>query len=65
MRSLFFPAAVWTRRVLTTTRRRMGWDALPLLRNRDHRVAFLTAALFNIPIAALFRSSHRICANPA
>jgi nucleoside transporter len=34
-------------------RQRMGWDALTLLKNPDHRVVFLTAALFNIPLAAL------------
>lgn len=37
-----------------TLRQRMGWDALALLKNRDHRVVFITAALFNIPLAALF-----------
>jgi nucleoside transporter len=37
-----------------TLRQRMGWDALVLLKNRDHRVVFITAALFNIPIAAMF-----------
>jgi nucleoside transporter len=37
-----------------TLRQRMGWDALGLLKNRDHRVVFITAALFNIPIAAMF-----------
>lgn len=35
-------------------RQRMGWDALALLKNRDHRVVFITVALFNIPVAALF-----------
>jgi MFS family permease len=35
-------------------RERMGWDALVLLKNRDHRVVFLTAALFSIPIAAFY-----------
>ena len=37
-----------------TLRQRMGWDALALLKNRDHRVVFITAALFNIPVAALY-----------
>lgn len=37
-----------------TIRQRMGWDALSLLKNRDHRVVFITAALFNATIAALF-----------
>lgn len=35
-----------------TLRQRMGWDALVLLRNRDHRVVFITTALFSIPLAA-------------
>jgi nucleoside transporter len=35
-------------------RERMGWDALALLKNRDHRVVFLTVALFNIPLAAFY-----------
>jgi MFS family permease len=39
---------------LLTLRQRMGWDALTLLKNPDHRVVFITAALFNIPIAAMF-----------
>ena len=33
---------------------RMGWDALVLLKNSDHRVVFLTAALFSIPLAAFY-----------
>ena len=33
---------------------RLGWDAMGLLRNRDHRVVFLTAALFTIPLAAFY-----------
>lgn len=37
-----------------TIRQRMGWDALTLLKNRDHRVVFITAALFNATIAAIF-----------
>jgi len=37
-----------------TWRQRFGWDALALLKNRDHRVVFITAALFNIPLAAFF-----------
>jgi MFS family permease len=32
----------------------MGWDALSLLKNPDHRVVFITAALFNATVAALF-----------
>ena len=33
---------------------RLGLDALTLLKNRDHRVVFITAALFNIPLAAFY-----------
>jgi MFS family permease len=32
----------------------MGWDALTLLRHHDHRVVFLTLALFSIPLAAFY-----------
>src|ERR1041385_3219308 len=35
-------------------RERIGWDALVLLRHHDHRVVFLTAALFSIPLAAFY-----------
>jgi MFS family permease len=37
-----------------TFRERMGWDALALLKHHDHRMVFLTAALFSIPIAAFY-----------
>lgn len=37
-----------------TLRQRMGWDALSLLKHPDHRVVFITAALFNATIAAIF-----------
>jgi hypothetical protein len=37
-----------------TWRERMGWDALVLLRNHDHRVVFLAVALFSIPLAAFY-----------
>lgn len=33
---------------------RMGWDALVLLKSHDHRVVFITAALFSIPLAAFY-----------
>lgn len=33
---------------------RLGWDALVLLKNPDHRVVFLTTALFSIPLAAFY-----------
>jgi Nucleoside H+ symporter len=32
----------------------LGWDALGLLKNPDHRVVFITAALYSIPVAALY-----------
>ncbi|MBM3829420.1 MAG: MFS transporter [Verrucomicrobia bacterium] len=38
----------------TTLRERLGLDALTLLKNHDHRVVFITAALFNIPLAAFY-----------
>lgn len=37
-----------------TWTQRFGYDALTLLRNRDHRVVFLTTALFTIPLAAFY-----------
>ena len=37
-----------------TLRERLGLDALALLRNPDHRVVFITAALFAIPLAAFY-----------
>ncbi len=37
-----------------TWTQRFGYDALALLRHRDHRVVFLTTALFAIPLAAFY-----------
>jgi len=37
-----------------TLRERLGLDALTLLRKNDHRVVFITLALFNIPLAAFY-----------
>ena len=37
-----------------TLRERFGWDALSLLRDHDHRVVFITAALIAIPFAAFY-----------
>jgi Nucleoside H+ symporter len=37
-----------------TLRERFGWDALSLLRDNDHRVVFITAALLAIPLAAFY-----------
>jgi len=33
---------------------RLGWDAVVLLKNHDHRAVFITAALFSIPLAAFY-----------
>jgi MFS family permease len=41
-------------KIRPTWRERLGWDALGLLKNRDTRVVFLTAALVNIPLAAFY-----------
>ena len=45
------PTDVQTHR---TWRQIWGLDALSLLRNRDHRVVFITAALYSIPLAAFY-----------
>ncbi|MBL9202445.1 MAG: MFS transporter [Opitutaceae bacterium] len=37
-----------------TWTQRLGYDALSLLRNRDHRVVYLTTVLFTIPLAAFY-----------
>jgi MFS family permease len=37
-----------------TLRQRLGLDALSLLRNHDHRVVFVTTALFCIPLAGFY-----------
>lgn len=37
-----------------TWKQRMGWDALALLKHRDNRVVFITAALFNATVAAMY-----------
>lgn len=37
-----------------TWRQRLGLDALELLRVRDHRVVFVTTALFTIPLAGFY-----------
>lgn len=37
-----------------TVRQRLGLDALTILRNSDHRVVFITATLFTIPLAAFY-----------
>jgi len=37
-----------------TLRQRLGLDALTLLKNHDHRVVFITTALFCIPLAGFY-----------
>ena len=37
-----------------TLRQRLGLDALSLLKNHDHRVVFIMAALISIPLAAFY-----------
>jgi MFS family permease len=37
-----------------TLRQRLGWDALALLKNPDHRVVYLTVALNAMPLAAFY-----------
>lgn len=37
-----------------TLLQRLGWDAVGLLKNRDHRAVFATAALVSIPLAAFY-----------
>jgi MFS family permease len=37
-----------------TLRERFGWDAVGLLRDHDHRVVFITAALVAVPFAAFY-----------
>lgn len=37
-----------------TLRQRLGLDALSLLKNHDHRVVFITTALFCIPLAGFY-----------
>ena len=38
----------------TTFLERLGWDAIVLMKNHDHRAVFITAALFSIPLAAFY-----------
>lgn len=42
-----------------TWRQILGLDALDLLRHRDHRVVFITAALYCIPLAAFYPYTSR------
>lgn len=52
--TFFLPATAPTSSGRFTFRERMGWDALVLLRQHDHRIVFLTVALFSIPLAAFY-----------
>ncbi len=40
-----------------TWHERLGLDALTLLKNPDHRVVFITCALFNIPLSGFYTSA--------
>jgi len=37
-----------------TLLQRLGWDSFVLLKNPDHRVVFITVALFSIPLSAFY-----------
>jgi MFS family permease len=37
-----------------TWKQRLGWDALVLFKNPDHRVVFIATVLFSIPMAAFY-----------
>jgi nucleoside transporter len=53
--TLYLPAVETPKAVANLTlRQRLGLDALTLLRNPDHRVIFIVAALLNLPLAAFF-----------
>jgi nucleoside transporter len=53
--TLFLPALAVPPPVESLTwRERFGLDALALLKNHDHRVVFVTVALFSIPLAAFY-----------
>jgi nucleoside transporter len=53
--SFFLPALETPKTVENLTwAQRFGLDALTLLRNRDHRIVFLTTALFAIPLAGFY-----------
>ena len=53
--SLFIPAVAPAELKLARTWRDvLGLEALELFRDRDHRVVFLTAALYNAPLAAFY-----------
>ena len=53
--TFFLPALETPKAVARLTlRQRLGLDALTLLKNRDHRVVFITGALFTIPLAGFY-----------
>lgn len=53
--TFWLPALTTPKSVANLTwSQRMGYDALSLLKIRDHRVVFLTVALFTIPLAAFY-----------
>ena len=53
--TFFLPALETPRAVAQLNlRQRLGWDALALLKNPDHRVVYLVVALQAIPLAAFY-----------
>ncbi len=53
--TFFLPALETPRSAVNLTwKQRFGFDALELLRVRDHRVVFVTTALFTIPLAGFY-----------
>jgi nucleoside transporter len=53
--SFFLPALETPKSIENLTwAQRFGLDALQLLKNRDHRVVFITTALFAIPLAGFY-----------
>ncbi len=53
--TFFLPELETPKSILRLTlRQRLGLDALTLLKNPDHRVVFITVALFSIPLAGFY-----------
>jgi MFS family permease len=53
--TFFLPVLEMPRSVAQLTlRQRLGWDALALLKNHDHRVMFVIVTLFCIPLAGFY-----------
>lgn len=52
--TLRLPAMPMQPRTQRRWREVLGWDALALLRDPNHRAVFVTAALFSVPVAAFY-----------